>query len=431
MTGLTLAGARSAGCRTLDWGPVTRILFAAIHYWPEISGNAPYTSLLAEHLAERGHEVTVLTGMPHYPEGLIRRAYRGRFAWSEEHCGVEIRRRAHYVPGRQTALRRAVYEASFLLTGSLALARPRPDVIVGVSPSLSGAALAAEFAVRTGRPFGLVLQDLMGRAAEQSGIAGGRGVARLTAAAEGWIARRAGSVAVAAPDFVPYLVDRGVPADRIVHLPNWTHIAEAHGDRAATRRRHGWADDETIVLHAGNMGNKQGLEQVVEAARAARSDADGVRFVLMGDGNQRSDLERRAAGLSILDFRPFEPSETFPDTLAAADILLLSERASVRDMSLPSKVTSYLAAGRPIVAAVATDGATATLVARTGAGVLVDAGDPGGILRAVASIRSDPAMGERLGRAGQAFAARELSSRDGLARSAAFVEGIAHSSGAS
>jgi glycosyltransferase involved in cell wall biosynthesis len=304
------------------------------------------------------------------------------------------------------------------------LARPKPDVIVGVSPSLSGAALAAEFALRTGRPFGLILQDLMGRAADQSGIVGGRAVAGLTAAAECWIARRASSVAVVAPDFISYLVDRGVAPDRIVQLPNWTHIAEPMGDRAATRLRLGWADDEIVVLHAGNMGNKQGLEQVVEAARIAAPGQAGLRFVLMGDGNQRSDLERRAAGLSNLDFRPFEPPETFPDTLAAADILLLSERPSVRDMSLPSKVTSYLAAGRPIVAAVAPDGASAALVSRSGAAVLADAGDSDDILRAIVSIQKDPSAPDRLGRAGRQFAAAELSGAEGLARSAEFIERI-------
>ena len=404
---------------------MTRILFVSIHYWPEVSGNAPYTSMLAEHLVERGHDVDVLAGMPHYPEGRIRRAYTGRLAWSEEHLGVAVRRRAHYVPDRQTALRRAVFEASFLLTGSLVMARPRPDIIVGVSPSLAGAALAAEFALRTGRPFGLILQDLVGRAAEQSGISGGRSVARVTAAAEGWIARRASGVAVVAQDFVPYLLERGVQADRIVHLPNWTHIGEPRGDRAAHRRRLGWAEDETIVLHAGNMGLKQGLEQVVEAARIASTGASGLRFVLMGDGNQRTDLEQRGAGLQNLDFRPFEPPETFPDTLAAADILLLSERPSVRDMSLPSKITSYLAAGRPIVAAVAADGATAALIAHSGAAVLTDAGDPGGIVRAIALVTDDPASAGRLGRAGQQFATTHLSSREGLARSAEFVERIA------
>ncbi len=228
-----------------------------------------------------------------------------------------------------------------------------------------------------------------------------------------------------APDFIPYLLDHGVARDRIVHLPNWTHIAEPQGDRAAARQRLGWAEDEFIVLHAGNMGLKQGLEQVVEAARAAPSGFADLRFVLMGDGNQRSDLERLAAGMSNVDFRPFEPPERFPDTLAAADILLLSERPSVRDMSLPSKVTSYLAAGRPIVAAIGAGGATATLLTRSGAAVLANPGERDGILRAIGSIRDDPATAERLGRAGRQFAATELSSSEGLARSTEFVEGIA------
>ena len=406
---------------------MSRILLVTIHYWPEISGNAPYTTMIAEHLAAEGHDVAVLAGMPHYPAGRIQPPYRGRLTAFEEHRGVAIHRRAHYVPGRQSAFRRVVYEGTFLLTGSLTMGRPPPDAIVGVSPSLSGAALAAELAYRFRRPFGLILQDLMGRAAEQSGIAGGRTVARATAAAECWLARRAAAVGIVAPEFRGYLAESGVAPSRIVDLANWAHITASVEPPATTRARLGWGDDETVVVHAGNMGLKQGLEQVIEAARLAHVSRARVRFVLMGDGNQRTALERGAAGLQTVAFRPFEPAATFADVLAAADVLLVSERPTVRDMSLPSKVTSYLAVGRPIVGAVVADGATARLLRSTGAARLVDAGDPDGLLRAIVELRDDPEAAKQLNSAGRAYVAGHLSPDLALARISDFVARVATS----
>ena len=250
--------------------------------------------------------------------------------------------------------------------------------------------------------------------------AGGRvagGVSRL----EGWALHRARAVGVVSPSFVPYLRSLGVRGQRIVEIPNWIVRPAVKASIARTRKRFGWGSDQ-IVLHAGNMGLKQGLEQVLDAADIALTAEPVIRFVLLGDGNQRASLKRAAAHLSNVQFLSSQSDDNYAAALAAADVLLLSERSTVADMSLPSKLTSYCAAGRPIVAAVRNDGATYREIQRTGAGMTVPAGDPDALLRALASLRSDPALAARLGAAGASYAATALMSSEGLERGRRFVE---------
>jgi glycosyltransferase involved in cell wall biosynthesis len=208
-----------------------------------------------------------------------------------------------------------------------------------------------------------------------------------------------------------------------VDLPNWIVRPAVKASVAETRQRLGWGTEQ-IVLHAGNMGLKQGLEQVLDAAEIAATSEPLIRFVLLGDGNQRASLQRAAAHLPNVQFLPSQPDDDYAAALAAADVLLLSQRSTVADMSLPSKLTSYCAAGRPIVAAVRDDGATYREIVRTGAGMTVPAGDPEALLRALAELRSDPALAARLGAAGASYAATALTSTEGLERGRRFVEGL-------
>ncbi|MCA1704453.1 MAG: hypothetical protein LC808_14820, partial [Actinobacteria bacterium] len=181
-----------------------RLLLVGINYAPEETGIAPYTTGLAEHLAANGWSVRVMTGMPHYPQWRVSDEYRGRLRMRESRVGVEVHRFWHYVPGHQTAARRMTYELTFLLNATLAGTQP-PDCVVGVIPSLSSGLVAAEQARRHGVPFGLIIQDLMGPAAAQSGIPGGGRAARPAQALERWVATRAAGLAVVAHAFRPYL----------------------------------------------------------------------------------------------------------------------------------------------------------------------------------------------------------------------------------
>ena len=161
-----------------------RVLIIGINYRPELTAVGPYTAGLAEHLAARGDRVTVITGLPHYPDWRIARGTPRTLVREETIHGVTVIRGAHYVPATQSALRRALYEATFGLTALLASLRlPRPDAILGVVPTLSGGVLARLTGERLRAPYGLLFQDLMGQAARQSGMAGGGAPARATATA--------------------------------------------------------------------------------------------------------------------------------------------------------------------------------------------------------------------------------------------------------
>ncbi len=401
-----------------------RILLTGINYWPEETGNAPYTTGLAEHLAARGAQVTVVTGMPYYPAWQVWDGYRGKLRLRETIQGVDVRRYRHYVPGRQTAIRRALFEATFLFNALLTAGIPRPDVVVGVVPSLSGGALAAAAAWRYRVPFGLIFQDLVGQSAAQSGISGGGRVAGATRLIEGWLVRSARGVAIVSESFRAYLHGLGVAGERIQHVPNWSHIAPPTQPRATTRERLGWPPETQVVLHAGAMGLKQGLDNVVAAAWLAAETQAPVRFVLMGDGNQRARLEHLAHGCPTITFLEPRPADDFSNVLAAADVLLVNERSSVVDMSLPSKLTSYFVAGRPVVAAVVPRGATAREVTRSGAGLVVPADQPAALLSALDRLRIDPALAAGLGASGPVYAAQHLGADASLARAEAFVGSI-------
>src|SRR5450756_587710 len=128
----------------------------------------------------------------------------------------------------------------------------------------------------------------MGPAAGHSGVPGGGWVAHVTEAGEAWAVGRASATGVGARAFIPYLASLGVSPAAVHHVPNWSRAMTPELSPAETRRRFGWDDGRMVVLHAGNMGYKQGLEQVIDAARLAGQRQEPLRFVLAGGGNREA-----------------------------------------------------------------------------------------------------------------------------------------------
>ncbi|WP_228372896.1 glycosyltransferase [Demequina subtropica] len=395
-----------------------RVTFVGINYPPERTGIAPYTGAMARRLAERAAVIRVVTAQPHYPEWRIHEGYGG-WRTRETLDGVTVDRVRHLVPRRPQGLPRLVSEVTFGVRAALSR-WGRPQAVVLVSPALFSSAIAAVRARVRHRDASVTVwvQDLYGRGiAEATGEQGT--VAKVVRAVEGRLLRDADRVVVIHDRFRAAVVaDYGVDPDRVQVVRNWTHLpAHAPIDRAHARAERGWAS-ETVVLHAGNMGVKQGLEHVVTAARLAQERGVPVRFVLLGDGGERARLEREAAGLRNIEFiRPLD-DEAFRGALAAADVLLVHEAPGVVEMAVPSKLTSYFDAARPVVAATSPVGITAEEVRAARAGVVVESGDPAALVEAIVELTARPDRGDALGANGRAY-------RDAVLTEGAAVEAFA------
>ena len=361
----------------------------------------------------------VITAHPHYPEWRIRDGYGPQTPHAHEtRNGVPVTRLLHYVPPTPSHVQRLLSELSFglrLVTTRWA----RPDVLLLVSPALFSTALALTRArlVHRRLPVGIWVQDLYSLGLAETGTGTGRATV-IMRRIESATLRHATSVAAIHDRFKLAMVRSLGVADATIHvIRNWTHLAETPPfDRAAVRARHGWSDTETIVLHAGNMGIKQGLENVVEAARLADERQLPERFVLLGGGNQRARLEQLATGITRLQFLEALPDADFQATLGSADVLLVNELPGVTEMSVPSKLTSYFSTGLPVLGATDPTSVTAGELSVSGGGVRVNAGAPAALLDAVTTLAADPALCQKLGAAGLVHCRSTLSAQAAVAR---------------
>jgi len=399
-----------------------RVTILGINYMPEETGIAPYSAAFAEDLAARGHDVTVVTTHPHYPEWAIRDGYGG-WRRSELLNGVKVKRLRHYVPKSARGARRLVSEVSF---GLRLLTTPwnRPDVVVLVSPALFSSAIAmtrARFA--PSKPAtGVWVQDIYALGVKET-QSSGNVVARVIDAVEKRLFSAAHGVVVIHQRFRNHVLSASrVSSDDVLVVRNWTHLdPPAEVDIVAARKDLGWNGDEVIVLHAGAQGIKQDLSNVVEAARLADERSLNLRFVLMGDGSQRMRLEREAEGIQRISFIPPLPRDEFQKALSSADVLLVNEKGGLNEMAVPSKLTSYFNSGRPVLAATDPGSVTAEEVSASGGGLQVDPSNPEALVDAVQRIAQDPELGKSLADAARVFRVEQLDSDAALDRLEAWL----------
>jgi colanic acid biosynthesis glycosyl transferase WcaI len=367
-----------------------RILILSINYWPEVTGIGAFTTYRAEHLASAGHDVEVCTTFPYYPDWRVAPEYVGKVLTSEERNGVRVFRSYAYIPNPVTSLKRILHEASFIVSSMLrAFMRKRPDLLLVVSPPLGLAIVAILFKRLCGVPYIFDVEDLQPDSAADLGMLPSWAV-NLLYRVERAAYSHARLVTTLTSGMRRRIIDKGV-ADQKVELleprmdDSLMNISLKDGFEF--RQKYG-IRDELIVTHSGNMGVKQGLDVILDAAALSGSDRS-VLFLIVGNGVDCDRIQRRAAELHLRNVRflPLLPEIDFRGLLAATDLCLVTQQRSVSDIAFPSKVVTYMAAGCPVVASVNANSEVARTIGTSGAGKVVEPEDAKALLAAICELR--------------------------------------------
>jgi glycosyltransferase involved in cell wall biosynthesis len=396
-----------------------RILFLSHYFHPE--GNAPATRVteLTRRWVAAGHDVTVITGVPNVPDGVVYAGYRNRPLQRTRHEGVDLIRVWTYLAPNKGTLRRILNFVSYMATATLAgLCVRRPDVVIATSPQFF-CGWAGVFVSRARRvPFVLEIRDLWPESIEAVGAMRNRRLLRFLEWLERKMYAAATRIVTVGEGYRGKLIEKGVDPARIDVIPNGVDLGAflAGADGSKVRERYGLGE-RFVCAYLGTIGMGCGLDVALRAARRLReAGRDDVRFLLVGDGAVREELEAqaRSEGLSQVVFTGRQPKASMPEFLAAADACLVHlTRTDLFKTVLPSKIFEAAAMRKPIVLGV--EGFAAELVGSAQAGLCIEPENEGELLAALERLRADPALARALGDAGHANIA-ERYSYDRLAR---------------
>jgi colanic acid biosynthesis glycosyl transferase WcaI len=331
-----------------------KILVYGINYAPELTGIGKYTGEMVEWMARQGHEVRVITAPPYYPEWKVAKPY-SNWRYRREEGAATVWRCPLYVPKQPSTLKRLIHLTSFAVSSFfplLAQRRWKPDRIIGVVPTLFCTPGMRLLAKLTGARTLVHVQDYEVDAMLGLGMAGkGKGgmVAKLAAAFERSNLLNVDNVSTISRSMMNKAREKGVAANRIIFFPNWSEVARFRDVNAADvtllKRQLSVPDDKKIILYSGNIGEKQGLENVISAAAALREQP--WLFVIVGQGGGKARLEKlvQEQGLDNVKFYPLQPYDALPALLKMADCHLVIQKRGAADAVLPSKLTNILAVG--------------------------------------------------------------------------------------
>ena len=388
-----------------------RVLIVGLNYAPEPVGIGPYTQGLAEALVARGADVRVIAGKPYYPQWRTYPAFAGLDWRTGEEGGVKITRCPHYVPAQPSGLKRILHLTSFALSAlphalraALGGRGRRPELVIAVAPALLSVFTAWLAARIAGARLWIHVQDFEVEAALATGLMDdARLPARLARRVEGTFLRLGDTVSTISPQMCAKLVAKGVAPQRVIEMRNWSDARFAPDPAGAETVRGEWGlTGKVVALYSGNIARKQGIEILVEAARLLQHRQD-IAFVICGEGPNRAELEKLAAGLGNVQLHDLQPAERMGAMLTMADLHLLPQIAGAADLVLPSKLTNMLASGRPVVAT--TEPGTGLYAEVDGCGTVTQPGDAAALAAAVAELAGDPARRATLGEVARARAA--------------------------
>lgn len=384
---------------------------------------------MTESLVAMGHEVTVLTGFPNWPSGNIYPGYRQRLVQRETVNGVHIIRIPLYPDHSRNALKRAANFLSFALSATILgpFVTPRVDVIHVIHPPITVGFPAWVISRLRGSPFTMEIQDMWPENLRSTGMLSNKLALSAVGTFARWVYSKAILVRVISPGFRLNLLEKGVPDAKIRVISNWvdTKYYQPAAKSLEILNRLGMRGRFNI-LYAGTIGLAQGLDVVLDAAARLQLSTPDAEFVLAGDGVEcerlRAEVARRK--LANVRFLGRLPGEAMPGLYACADVLFLHLRADpLFAITVPHKVFTYLAAGKPIL--LGGEGDAAFLVTDARAGIAVPPSHPEALASAVVRLHAmSQADRETMGDNGRQVACQSYSRTQLVGEVARLIESV-------
>lgn len=386
-----------------------RITFLCQYFPPEMGAPAARTYEHARHWAGLGHQVTVVTGFPNHPTGIIRPEYRGQFVKREKVDGIEVLRTWIYCAPNKGFFKRVLNFLSFFFSSFLlgAMMTKRADVVVGTSPQFFCAVSAWLLSVLRRVPFVFEVRDIWPLSAVELGAIKNPLLIRALETIEIFLYRRAALIVIVAESTRPYLQRKGIPDEKIAMIPNgidalYLEMAATAGDPEAIRAEIG-LKDRFIVSYIGTHGMSHALDVVLEAASRMHNDQT-VHFLFVGEGAEKDRLKEQAAALKLenVTFLSQQPREKLLAFYRASNVSLVPlRRLDVFKKVLPSKMFELMGVASPIICSV--EGEAADLLTRADAGLCIEPENVDALVEAVRRLRQDPERARRLGGNGERF----------------------------
>jgi colanic acid biosynthesis glycosyl transferase WcaI len=391
------------------------LLVLCPHFAPDLAPTGVVMTQIAEELAERGNRLHVVTSLPWYQHHALEPGWEGKAVRHEDVEWGRITRVHPFPTDKRNIPARALAFGGFTALSGLAalLSRSRPDAVLAMSPPLTLG--AAGWAVARARrvPFAFNIQDVFPDVAVELGAITDPRVIRFASWLERETYLRADAVTVLSEDLKANVAAKiagrrgaaGSP-DKVRVIPNFIDTDRIRpGERENAYRREFGLEGKTVVMYAGNVGLSQSLDLVLSAAAHLAHDPD-VAFVINGGGVARLGLQQAAAGLPNVHFVDMQPAERLAEVAAAADIHVVPLRTGLARSSVPSKLYTILAAGRPVVASVDAGTEVARTVVDAGAGLAVPPDDPERFTKALVRLIEAPDEARAMGEAGRRFVER-------------------------
>ena len=329
-----------------------KLLLVSLNFSPELTGIGKYNGEMSLKLVDKGCEVSAVVAPPYYPDWKVSKQYTCYLYENEIVNGVSITRCPLYVPSKVTTIKRLIHLSTFAVSSSIPLMikliRNRPDVIFLVQPTLFCAPTTLLFSKLFGVKTVLHIQDFEVDAMFGLGMVSEGKIAKIVRRTESWLMKKFDVVSSISYSMLENAERKGVDKSKLLFFPNWadTSFVTPETDGSALRKDWGFAETDKIVLYAGNIGQKQGLEIVIDAAKSFEVDKN-VKFVFVGAGAYVDTLQElaKASNLENVYFKPLQDWEDVPAMLSMADIHLVVQKKGAADAVLPSKLTNILSAG--------------------------------------------------------------------------------------